>query len=184
MHKFVQMGRMWRMTRGKFANRAEQTRHINEVHGEVEAGRRAIVKLTAENRDLRARLAEQSRISEDRIRHLTAQVREGTSAELEALRLELRAAREDRDRSARVATTAIALVADVDVERDIAKMAASSKELAQVAKEKGGAQAITNGIARRKLRQMHAEKIRRFLDDVGVPRDFLDADGVPAGDGS
>lgn len=87
------------MARGKYKNAAEARRVREDAIAEAEAGRRAIVKLTAENKELREMLATEREVSTMKFRELNSLIAEGTSGEVAALRERLNEA-EDRVRNA------------------------------------------------------------------------------------
>lgn len=82
------------MARGKYKNSAEARQAREGALSEVEAGRRTIVRLTSENKELRQALIAEKATNSKRLRELNAMLAEGTSPEVEALRLELATARE------------------------------------------------------------------------------------------
>jgi hypothetical protein len=83
------------MARGKHSSAAEARRVRESALSEVEAGRRAIVRLTSENAQLRETLnAERSRLTE-KLQLANALIAEGTSAEVEALKEELARSRSE-----------------------------------------------------------------------------------------
>jgi len=94
------------MARGKHANSAEARRARESAESEVMAGRRKIVQLTEENRELQATLAEERAAHIEQVRRLNALLDEGASDEVLALRETLRLSRRsegDRTRARAVA---------------------------------------------------------------------------------
>lgn len=83
------------MARGKYKSAAEARRVREEAISEAEAGRRAIVKLSAENKDLRETLAAEREANTARLRELNAMLAEGAAPEVTALRGELSRSREE-----------------------------------------------------------------------------------------
>jgi hypothetical protein len=78
------------MSRGKYQNSAEARRAREGALSEVEAGRRQIVRLTNENRELRETLASERAQHSSTVKELNAHLQAGTSAEVVALREKLR----------------------------------------------------------------------------------------------
>lgn len=89
------------MTRGKYATRATVRREAADVEANEAAYQRQIVRLTQERNEARAELAKTKAglIAETRV--LRAQVSEGTSNLVAALRIELNKSREVRDAATR-----------------------------------------------------------------------------------
>jgi len=77
------------MTRGKYAARAALRREDESVRSEIEAYKRNVKRLTAENEELRAALAAERDGRKQEVGRLRAQRDEGLSPELIALREEL-----------------------------------------------------------------------------------------------
>jgi hypothetical protein len=82
------------MARGKYRNTAEARAAREGALSEVEAGRRTIVRLTNENRELRETLAAEREQHGDRIREFGSMLEAGTSPEIERLRALLSEAEE------------------------------------------------------------------------------------------
>lgn len=74
------------MSRGKHATSSEARRARVEAETEVEAGRRKIVQLSAEVRELRDTLTRERATWTDRARRYEGLLEEGTSAEVQELR--------------------------------------------------------------------------------------------------
>lgn len=89
------------MTRGKYAERATGRREAAEVEASEAAYQRQIVRLTQERDKARAELAKIKTDSAAEARKLRAQISEGTSSLVAALRIELNKNREARDASER-----------------------------------------------------------------------------------
>ena len=77
------------MSRGRYKSAAEARQVREGALSEVEAGRRQIVRLAAENKELRETLASERQVNTARLRELNALVAEGSAPELAALRGEL-----------------------------------------------------------------------------------------------
>jgi regulator of replication initiation timing len=108
------------MTRGKYATRAEKTQAVKQAASEVEAGRAAIVRLTAENKALRTELDELRAVHRERMDTLSAQLREGTSGEVEALKIRLREETERAEQTKRKALRLIEQALDVTPRNSLA----------------------------------------------------------------
>jgi len=87
------------MSRGKYKSAAEARRVREGALSEVEASRRQIARLTAENKELRETLTSEREANTLRVRELNALVAEGSAPEVIALREELALSREDAKRA-------------------------------------------------------------------------------------
>lgn len=85
------------MTRGKYAARATNRREVAEVEASEAAYQRQIVRLTQERNQARESLADVQKKAAVEARALRAQITEGTSAQVEALRISLNKLRDERD---------------------------------------------------------------------------------------
>lgn len=89
------------MTRGKYAARATLRREDESVRSDLDSYQHTVQRLTAENRDLRDKLAAQKQVSAQEVRRLRSERDEGLSPEVRALRGQLAQAREERDKAKR-----------------------------------------------------------------------------------
>lgn len=77
------------MTKGKYAARAALRREDQGVQAEIEAYQHHVKRLTAENRELTGKLADEHAARTEEVRRLRVQLDEGLSLEMVALREEL-----------------------------------------------------------------------------------------------
>lgn len=89
------------MTRGKYGARADRRREDASITDEIAGYQHQIRRLTQENQQLRDKLSTGEAASKQEIRRLSAQVAEGVSAELLAVRAELKHQRDQADQAAR-----------------------------------------------------------------------------------
>lgn len=87
------------MSRGKYATRADARTAMTQTMSEVEAGRKKIRELVAENKELKRTIAEMKESHAARVRELEAYVDAGTSERYEALKRRLLAYGDRRGRS-------------------------------------------------------------------------------------
>lgn len=120
------------MARGKYAEKAAKRKAELDAGNDLATYQHRVAKLTAENRELRERMAAQERAARQVERRLRAERDEGIAPQTEALRMQLTA--EKRKHREQVQAIAKAL-ADA-VERD-ANLRFSNKTRAELAKATG-----------------------------------------------
>jgi hypothetical protein len=86
------------MTKGKYAARAARRREDHDVQAEIGTYQHRVAQLTAEVRDLAGKLAAERDLRKEQTARLTAQLDEGLSPEMAALREQLE---QQRQRAAR-----------------------------------------------------------------------------------
>lgn len=85
------------MTKGKYAARAARRREDESVQTEIETCQRQVARLTAEAGELTGKLAAERAARKQEVRRLAAQLEEGLSPEVAALREELERQRRRAD---------------------------------------------------------------------------------------
>jgi predicted RNase H-like nuclease (RuvC/YqgF family) len=88
------------VTRGKYAARAALRREDTEVRSEIGTYQHHVKRLTAENKELTALLASERSARKEEVRRLKAQLDEGLTPEILALRSELERHRKRADEAA------------------------------------------------------------------------------------